>query len=456
MLIRFSVENFLSFKDMQSFSMAAGRQTRHRSHVMDLDGHRVLKGGFFFGANAAGKSNLIQAISFARMVIREGTESIGLIGAQFRIDPDAIHRPGVFQFDLYAGGHFYSYGFALSYKTGCFEREWLYLCDKEDELIFERELIDGKTRIEKAQRFGNESISMSMRFTVYSEDVPQKKTFLSEIAEHTSNVEGFEDFIAVWNWLTRIVVITPDSRIFSKKQLLKDVGGTEPLKNLLASFDTGICDILEKECPIDQTLADLPDMVRADISKEVSSQFAKAEEDGTSIGSVTVGVNGQLYEFKKQGDEILAAQLQMNHGNPNDLFDLSDESDGTRRLFDLLPLYRMEQPGRVILIDELDRSFHSRLTTRFIEEFYAHSSGYNAQLIVTTHDASIMDLDLLRQDEIWFVERQEDHSSKIYPLNQFHIRPDKRIDKDYLLGRYGAIPCFSQYENKEGADAPCP
>lgn len=453
MLIRFSVENFLSFKDLQTFSMAAGRQTRHRNHIMELNGHRILKGGFFFGANAAGKSNLIEAISFARTVIQEGTESINLIGAQFRIDPDAIHRLGVFQFDLYAEGHFYSYGFALSYKTGHIEKEWLYLCDKEEDLIFEREVIDGKARIEKSQKFENEKYNM--RFTVYSEDVPPRKTFLSEIAEHTSNIEGFEDFMAVWNWLKKVVIITPDSHLLSKRQLLKDVGGTESLKNMLASFDTGICDILEKERPIDQTLEDLPDKIRAKISKAVSNRFAKAEEDGSSLGSVVVGVNGQLYEFKKQGDEIVVAQFQMNHGNPNDLFDLADESDGTQRLFDLLPLYKMEQAGRVILIDELDRSFHSRLTAKFIEGFYAHSCGYCAQLIVTTHDASIMDLNLLRQDEIWFVERQNDNSSKIYSLNQFHIRPDKRIDKDYLLGRYGAIPCFSQYENNEGVDDEC-
>jgi hypothetical protein len=98
----------------------------------------------------------------------------------------------------------------------------------------------------------------------------------------------------------------------------------------------------------------------------------------------------------------------------------------------------------VIFIDEIDRSLHTNLTKRFLELFYEFNQDEGCQLIATTHDSNLLDLDLLRQDEIWFVERQNNHSSNIYSLNKYKERFDKKIDKEYLLGRYGAIPIFDE------------
>lgn len=132
----------------------------------------------------------------------------------------------------------------------------------------------------------------------------------------------------------------------------------------------------------------------------------------------------------------------MNHGNPTDLFELDDESDGTRRLFDLIPLYQKGKENYVIFVDELDRSFHTKLTIEFLQKFFEKTEGLTSQLIVTLHDSNVMNLNIFRQDEIWFVERKGDHSSEIYSLNKFKERFDHSVAKDYLLGRYGSIPIF--------------
>lgn len=134
----------------------------------------------------------------------------------------------------------------------------------------------------------------------------------------------------------------------------------------------------------------------------------------------------------------------LDHGNPEDPFDLMDESDGTRRLFDFVPLLYDPGCSRVILIDEIDRSLHTALVRKFFELFFEKTDSNNSQIIATTHDINIMDLDLFRQDEIWFVERQRDHSSSLYSLNKYKARFDKKVSNDYLLGRYGAIPQFLQ------------
>ena len=159
--------------------------------------------------------------------------------------------------------------------------------------------------------------------------------------------------------------------------------------------------------------------------------------------SVEITIADRRFSFSKnQNGDITAAQLLMNHGNADDLFELVDESDGTRRLFDLIPIYKKANQNYVILIDELDRSFHTKLTIEFIQKFFQKTMGAATQLIVTLHDSNVMNLNLLRQDEIWFVERRGDHSSELYSLNKFKERFDHSVAKDYLLGRYGSVPNF--------------
>ena len=136
--------------------------------------------------------------------------------------------------------------------------------------------------------------------------------------------------------------------------------------------------------------------------------------------------------------------MMQNHGNAQDLFEYADESDGTQRLFDLIPLFYEHQGNRVIFIDEIDRSLHTNLTRRFLELFYTLTEEADCQIIATTHDSNLLDLDLVRQDEIWFIKRLEDHSSQIYSLNRYKERYDKKIDKEYLLGRYDAVPVFDE------------
>lgn len=170
--------------------------------------------------------------------------------------------------------------------------------------------------------------------------------------------------------------------------------------------------------------------------------FEKAENT-KKLKSVEITIMGRRLSFSKNNDgTITAARLMMNHGNEDDLFELLDESDGTRRLFDLIPLYQKANQNYIIIVDELDRSFHTKLTIEFIEKFFEKTEGAFTQLIVTLHDSNIMNLNLLRQDEIWFVERKADHSSELYSLNKFKERFDRSVAKDYLLGRYGALPNF--------------
>ena len=195
-----------------------------------------------------------------------------------------------------------------------------------------------------------------------------------------------------------------------------------------------------QERDIDKALSFLPEDIKNDIINRIEKKL-KDKEDNEKL-SINIDVLGRRFSFSKADGKIVARQLMMNHGNNTDLFEIADESDGTQRLFDLIPLYRMATQNCVILVDELDRSFHSKLTIEFIQKFFEKTQGANTQLIVTLHDSNVLNLNLLRQDEIWFVERSAEHSSELYSLNKFKERFDHSVAKDYLLGRYGAVPNF--------------
>lgn len=438
MLVRFSVENYRSFKDRQVFSMVAGKHTRHKDQVVSINGKRLLKAGVLFGANAAGKSNLIKAINFGKNIALNEISAGRIMNRQFRIEKESLGKPGIFQYDFFSNGHFYSYGFAISYLKPKFISEWLYIIDGDKEFkVFER---DDEQKITTDMKF---SVAENrQRFEIYAEDVSDEKSFLSEIVSHKlGELAEFRPFFDTEMWFDSLIIIFPQTKINDFRQFLMN-DSLDSIGKLLDYFDTGIDSVTGKENSMDEALGFLPEEVRKNVINDVQEEFVKNEKS-KEIFSVEITIGGRRFSFSKnESGEITAAQLMMNHGNPNDLFELTDESDGTRRLFDLIPLYKKGKQNCVILIDELDRSFHSRLTIEFIQKFFEKTDGDATQLIVTLHDSNVMNLNILRQDEIWFVERRSDHSSEIYSLNKFKERFDHSVAKDYLLGRYGAIPNF--------------
>ncbi len=446
MLVRFSVENYRSFNEKQVFSMAAGKHTRHKNHLLVVNGKRLLKGSVLFGANAAGKSNLIKAINFGRNIVFEGVSAGQTFNRNFRIDSESISRPGVFQYDFVSNEHFYSYGFAISYLDSTIISEWLYLVDDGKEVaVFER---DEGGIITTDFKF--KSKESKQRFEIYSEDVPYNKTFLNEIVSHKlRTIKEFSPYFDTIDWFRRLIIIFPKTKINDFRQFLMS-DSTESLGKLLNYFDTGIESVYGEEKSMDDILSFLPNEVKNEVMSDIQNSFSQ-EIDSNQPFSVEITIAGRRISFSKNKDgNITATQLMMNHGNVNDLFELADESDGTRRLFDLIPLYKKGKQNFVILVDELDRSFHTKLTIEFIEKFFETTVGIATQLIVTLHDSNVMNLNLLRQDEIWFVERRADHSTELYSMNKFNERFDHSVAKDYLLGRYGSIPNFGVDFEGEG------
>lgn len=453
MIIRFSVENYMSFKEQQIFSMAAGKGSRHPSHIATANGNRLLKSSFIFGANAAGKSNFVHAIDFMRRTVISGSSKIGKSRDRFfRIDPDCSQKPGVFQMELMADGNFYSYGFSINYQTREFQAEWLYdITDEAEACLFERDAENKETKTSLRFEKGSKD---KMRYEVYKADVSPDKLFLTEIAKKDIDENSiFQKFKSVYQWFTNVIVIYPYSHAREINNFfVNDSGDKTLLAQMLSDFDTGIENIMSRKKPLEEVLGFLP----KEQIEYVINQIEKVIQDDEDIhGSIEQGAGKSIeianrrFIISMESGMLMAEELMMDHGNKLDLFDLMDESDGTQRLFDLIPAYDVLKNGRVVFIDEVDRSFHSKLTAEFVKRYFEVTAGKSCQMVCTTHDLNLLTLSLLRKDEIWFAERNNEHSTRLYSLSEFKTRNDKNILNDYVQGRYGAIPCISEIDGEE-------
>ena len=449
MFIGFSVSNFLSFKSPQTMSMMASKVARHKEHILNGNGKKILKTGLIYGANAGGKSNFIKAIDFSRDIILDGLEEVDLNRKYFRINKEGYRQPGVFEYRLITQSKKeYSYGIAISYAAKEIISEWLVRIEKNgsETCIFNRDIDESGenfTFSEVTHKNEAEKIKWEIFLDVFGKNISQamkKKSILSDVEERSNEKSWvLKEIMDVYEWFQSIIILFPTSQYSGLNQLVEKEEVRKFFSGILKYFDTGIESVESKQGEMNF------DRIFDGIPKEHAEKLKIRISNDIENDPVMFKVNNQVYSLRKDEEgNIITTKMMQNHGNPQELFEYSDESDGTQRLFDLIPLFYEHQNNRVIFIDEIDRSLHTNLTRRFLELFYSLTEKSDCQIIATTHDSNLLDLDLVRQDEIWFIKRLEDHSSKMYSLNRYKERYDKKIDKEYLLGRYDAIPIFDE------------
>ncbi len=441
MLVRFNVENFLSFDEKIEFSLIANKERRLSSHIAKGSGINILKSSVIYGANASGKTNFVKAIDFSQKVITKGIDKLNPVNFHFRLKKDNLNKPSIFNYEIKAEGKYYSYGFAAQLNELKIIEEWLYEIDsRKEKKVFERFINDsGKHEIEIGIQL---STKAKKRFDVYKEDFQNSDNllFLSEM--NRKSINDFPEvvgFIDVFNWFDKkLTVLKPDSKYAGLNFIGDDNEMSKTFNSFLNVFQTGINNVTSEEIDLDSF--DIPKKIKEDLTKNIEK--AKA---------IIFVINGITYSLKKtENNEYKIKKIGLEHlteeGN-SIVFDIEDESDGTQRLFDFIPaIHELTKTDSVFIVDELDRSLHSKLTYGIFELFLKLTQNNESQLIATTHEALLLDLELLRRDEIWFVEKNK-NQSRLYSLDEFKVRNDKIVSKDYLLGRYGAIPIFKSFKN---------
>jgi AAA15 family ATPase/GTPase len=450
MLIRFTVENFLSFKDREVFSLIPGRGTLKSHHKSkSIKGTSALKTAVVYGANASGKSNLIKAIEFGKELILKGSKTEQPIKySSFKLDKKILKQNSRIEYEIQHKNKNYAYGFI--FNSNEIIEEWLYeISKKSEKKIFTRDK-------NSANEFDLEAIvsknkkSEEKQFLEFTAKGTQKnQLFLSEIRTRKvkENVSNIDDLINVIDWFQNaLTVIYPNSKNVGKKfELLEDTDLNKVFTEMLGYFDTGIDGIEFKEVDIDKI--DIPSEILKDIENDLLGD--KSEKTNAFISNLQ---DDKYYVISLLKDRSLKAQLlKTKHkviGGGYELFDLRDESDGTRRIMDLIPLIiDFFKGNNVFVIDEMERSLHPNLIYDLFDFFLSKCKNVNSQFIVASHESTLLTQKLLRKDEIWFVVKDKLGASRLHSLEDYSIRFDKAVRRDYLLGRYKGVPKFGNREN---------
>ncbi|MDM8550381.1 ATP-binding protein [Desulfobacterales bacterium HSG2] len=436
MLIRFTVENFLSFNQRTDFNMIASAEANHPYHVVKGKSEEeigLLRTAILYGANASGKSNLIKAINFARDFIIEGVGKNKNIRAEnFKLDKNCYEKPSRFEFEFRYKGKQYAYGFLVDKTKVC--EEWLFEIGRQLEVpVFER---NGSRVVFNFQHdiFSNISDEDKQILSYEVRGTRKNLLFLTNCQER--NIAHFK---TAYEWFDTVLeIITP------KSELLSLLFFTETDKNITDSFE----DILDffgfriKRIDIKETDFEKFDGMPKKRKERIKEDFPNADEKKEGIGIFSVR-NGII----KRDDSGLLKLLKLTtirddkEGNEV-IFEMSEESDGTRRVIYLIPMLMALLKGKVFIIDEIENSLHPLLMEKLFDLILNNKrfKDSESQLIASTHQVHLLDIKkLFRKDEIWFIEKNRNGESLAYSLANTDVE-DLDLVKGYLNGRFGAIP----------------
>lgn len=412
MLIEFTVGNYRSFQEVATFSMEATKlsarnKTVDTNAVVPMGNTPLLTSAAIYGANASGKSNLINALEFMRWFVlnsfREMQVTDRIPTERFRLSTDTDADPSYFQMVFLLNGQKYTYGFEVDGEKVV--SEWLYFVKTTREAkLFERE--------------GSEfQISTSFREGKGIEGRTRDNAlFLSVAAQFNGTVAS-----QILRWFDNLDILHGLSETWSNHSAVMNFHQRhqkEDVIQLLKSFDVGINDVQVEMTP---------------------ALYAPSSDRSE-------GFRGVREEFVRDVPTIKTAHLKYDADHQpvgTELFDMhSQESDGTQKLFALAgPIVDALREGTILVVDELDARLHPTVTAEIIALFNNNATNpRHAQLIFTTHDTNLLDNKRFRRDQIWFTEKDQYGASHLYSLAEFRVRNDASYKKDYIQGRYGAVP----------------
>ena len=414
MLIEFSVSNFRSIRERQTLSLAASAGDELRTTNVIKTGAPatpdLLRSAVVYGPNAAGKSNLILALRFIHDLVLNSAQKTQQ-GDEIDVTPflmddgDATTKPSEFELIFVERGVRYQYGVCLTKRR--VESEWLIAYPKgSPQTWFERD-----ANSDDGWKFG---ANFKGQRKLWQDSTRDNALFLSTAVQLKS-----EQLMPVFEWFRkRLRVIAPYTRImptFSLQECERDGLVRTQIVDFMKSADLGIDGIDVIRGKFDESR--LPD----DMSPLLKEEILKGMEN-QEIADI------YLIHKTPSGKEV---QL-----------DLDEESGGTRQLFGLAgPLLDVLRNGWILVIDELDTSLHPLLMRNLVQMFHnPNINRENAQLLFSTHDTTILDREIFRRDQVWFVEKDRHLQTRLYPLTDFSPRKDENFGRGYLQGRYGAVP----------------
>lgn len=413
MLVEFSVGNYKSFKDNITFSMVAAKLAS-KNKVIDESNVfpykkdiNLVKTAALYGSNASGKSNFVKAFVFMQNFVinsskeSQATEDINV--DNFKLSTTTENKPSFFEVIFVVDDIRYRYGFEIDREK--VHSEWLFRAKERETNLFLRDLNKIDTKGPFSEGKGLESKTRP------------NALFISVCAQWNGTIAT-----EILKWFRSCGVISGLNDIGYRPYTVKRLEQSDFKEKVLAfirEFDFGISDLNVKHSTIteDSLPKDMPETL----------QKFLMEQGGNKT---TIFTTHRKYN---ENDEHVG----------DELFDLDlHESEGTQKAFSFSgPLLDVLTHGKTLIVDELDARLHPIITQAIVGMF--HSSDLNpknAQLIFATHDTNLLDNRFIRRDQVWFMEKNKFGATDLYSLVDFRVRNDASFEKDYIAGKYGAIP----------------
>ncbi len=414
MLLRMGVSNYLSIAERQEISLVASKLKGPEDGLLEVPGSsdiKALPSAVIYGANASGKTNFVKAFHFMKQMImfshRSGEPEGGVPRIAFGLNPHFDSEPTQVDADFIVDGIRYQYGFECDQNA--YKSEWLYAFPEgKRRKLFER----NGGEVDFGQSFKGQK-------KILTEFMRPNSLFLSTATQNDHDE------------LSKIVLFFYQS-IFKNALSVGSVALNNNLKinqidqrtikflNLIGTGITGYRRSINSFPTNTRTIGDLfKNIVKDNNSDEYLNPLKKVNEEN---------------EF-----------IELEHKNSSEkqyFFTLDRESSGTRRLILILnSVFKALDEGSLVIVDELDASLHTFVAEEILRLFADRDLNmFGAQLICTTHDTNLLSCDILRRDQIWFCEKDDNGASSIFPLSDIKSRPDDSFERGYLEGRYGGIP----------------
>ncbi|MCH7556133.1 MAG: ATP-binding protein [Planctomycetes bacterium] len=431
MLVEFRVGNYRSFREEQTLSLVASKDKELDDNCVDQGKLRLLKVVGIYGPNASGKSNLIKALSTMQQIIGEPAKpGEKLPVTPFKLDDKYSKKPSSFEVTFYHKDVRYQYGFTAT--TERIYDEWLYAYPKG------RSRDIAQTWFER--KFNRKTGKTKWNFGFYLKGEREKlkdRTINNILFLSTGAQWNNKQLTNVYEWFSeKLRIILPSERTpIITIEMLKSTEEEKKWKKLFYAYinemmqcaDFGIhrINIREEEIDLEEVelSQDMPEEIRNKILKNLATRIEfihRAEPTGKDI-----------------------------------YFSPVEESDGTIRFFELAgPWLLAILEGMTLLVDELEASLHPHLVRELIEFIQNKEiSESGAQLVFATHDTTLLDPELFRRDQIWFMEKNEEGATQLYSMSDYKERKPRKgeaMQKGYLAGRYGAIPILEAFDISNG------
>lgn len=423
MLIEFKFGNYRSFRDEAVLSMEATGLGRLKSSLISYNSLNLLPAVAIYGKNGGGKSNVIRAfwlaVQFIKNAQRTQHEDAEIPVRPFLLNDYSKDTPTFFEFTYVLDNVKYIYGFSAT-KEKVFS-EYLYHAPKgQKATVFARTNQEFTFTEEKAKR------------KLISEAVAPNQLFFSVAC--TMNDAAC---VSAMKWFREYVFFSRDYTDIPKQLLSysNDKHMLAAISDYAKAADLGIekmeFEFKDEEIDDLETITDMPENMKSALSTFMQTLKENSSSSEISLQKSEVKATSYHKGVNKDGEKVSFA------------LELSDESDGTRKLMSIAPaIESVLNKGGLVLVDELEKELHPMLVNYIVAKFQSKNANPNAaQIVFTTHNTELLNMELLRKDQLYFADKsRKDGASELYSISDFSTKTADNIRKGYLAGKYGATP----------------